>query len=446
MEPGSIETLFLDDSAAFRAEFEGAIPQPSDLYWRGPVLWNFNGQSWTGSFYGSNIEAKALPELADSPWRYTVQLEPNERRWLFALDYPSIVPDKARISMDFQILKRQPVIQLLQYSMASNPDFIDMPKLPETLRGIALDLPQRNNPRTRELIEEWREQTPGDAALVRRILDHFNQEEFHYSLQAPLLGEHSVDEFLFDTRTGYCEHYASAFTVMMRMAGIPARVVTGYQGGWYNEIGNYMLIRQSDAHAWSEIWLPRSGWTRIDPTAAVSPLRVAEGSLGALSAPRHMFDYEWLRNLRNGFDLVQQRWNDWVIKFGARSQARMFSSIGLDHMSPAVLVSVMFVAMGVFSLVLLPFIFGVRGPGRRDPVQVAWQRFLKRLKSAGFEAPPSTGAIELAEAAALQLPEHAPSIKRIASLYSRSRYSAEPPTLLELKTAVTKFRPKNGAA
>ena len=139
----------------------------------------------------------------------------------------------------------------------------------------------------------------GDEELIRRILRHFNQEPFHYSLNAPYLGVNSVDEFLFDSRTGFCEHYASSFAVMMRMAGIPARIVTGYQGGWFSELGNYMLVRQSDAHAWTEVWLSGSGWTRVDPTAAVSPLRVEQGSLGALNAPRHMLDYGWLRGIRN---------------------------------------------------------------------------------------------------------------------------------------------------
>ena len=175
---------------------------------------------------------------------------------------------------------------------------MDSAELGVTLKKSALDLPIDSNPRTRKLIEGWKREGLDGQAMVRRVLTHFNTEEFHYSLDSPLLGRHSVDEFLFDTRTGYCEHYASAFTVMMRMAGIPSRIVTGYQGGWYNEVGQYLLVRQSDAHAWSEVWFPDLGWTRVDPTAAVSPLRIARGSLGALSAPRHLLDYAWLRSFR----------------------------------------------------------------------------------------------------------------------------------------------------
>jgi transglutaminase-like putative cysteine protease len=446
MSPGSIQNLFMDDSPAFRVEFEDGVPPNSELYWRGPVLWDFNGETWRGSFYSKNLVVNSQPQEDSAQWRYTVQLEPNERHWLFSLDYPATVPRDSRVTIDFQILRRQPVTQLLQYSMASNSDFVDSPGLAYSLQTSALDLPESSNPRTRRLIENWKLEGINGQAMVRQVLTHFNQEEFHYSLESPLLGRHSVDEFLFDTRTGYCEHYASAFTVMMRMAGIPARVVTGYQGGWYNEVGDYLLVRQSDAHAWSEVWFAGTGWVRVDPTAAVSPLRIERGSLGALSNPRYMLDYAWLRGFKNGFDIVQQRWNDWVIKFSAQSQARMFSSFGLDRVNPSMLVTILFVLIGLISTLLLPFILRIKGPDRKDPLQIAWLKFLKRLKAAGFEAMPSSGAIELAQAAALQLPEESRSIQHIADLYNRSRYSPVPPAFPELRDAIKAFHPKKNTA
>jgi len=442
MSPGSIQNLFMDDSPAFRVMFDGRIPQPSDLYWRGPVFWDFNGRTWRGGFYGKNLGVASQPDENEARWTYTVQLEPNERHWLFALDYPATRPRHSRITVDFQILRRLPVTQLLQYSMVSDPVFVDSPELGVTLKNSALDLPVDSNPRARKLIERWKREGLDGQAMVQRVLTHFNTEEFHYSLDSPLLGRHSVDEFLFDTRTGYCEHYASAFTVMMRMAGIPSRIVTGYQGGWYNEIGQYLLVRQSDAHAWSEVWFPDQGWTRVDPTAAVSPLRIARGSLSALSAPRHLLDYSWLRNFRNGVDIVQQRWNDWVIKFSADSQARMFSSFGLERLTPSMLVATLFVVIGLFSFLLLPFILRVKGPDRKDPLRAVWLKFLQRLKTAGFETLPSRGPIELAHSAATQLPRDSRSIHHIADLYSRSRYSGTPPPLRQLKDAIKDFHPK----
>ncbi len=441
MSPGSIQDLFMDDSPALRVMFAGRLPERSELYWRGPVFWEYRDNTWTSSFYGRNIAVETLPDDANARWRYTVQLEPNERNWLFALDYPTLAPQDARISMDFQILRRQPVTQLLQYRMSSNPYHVDAPELKATLRSLALELPDGLNPRTRALMEQWRSETPGALALIQRVLSHFRQQDFHYSLAAPLLGRNAVDDFLFSTRTGYCEHYASAFAVMMRMAGIPSRVVTGYQGGWYSELGKYLLVRQSDAHAWTEVWLPATGWTRIDPTAAVSPLRVQQGSLEAFAASRHLLDYHWIRTVRNGVDLLEQRWNDWVIKFNAQSQARLFSAFGLDYLSPVGLVSVLFGLLGVLSMLLLPLILKAVDPGDKDPVRLAWQKFLQRLKKTGFHHQASDGAMELAFSAAQRLPANLAEIYRIANLYNRHRYSPQPPEPGEIQSAVRNFHP-----
>ena len=302
-------------------------------------------------------------------------------------------------------------------------------------------VPDSSSPRTRELVERWRRETPGDMAFIQRVLSYFNEEAFHYSLESPLLGNQPVDEFLFDTRVGYCEHYSSAFAVLMRLAGIPARIVTGYQGGWFNEFGNYLLVRQSNAHAWVEIWLPNSGWTRVDPTASVSPARIQQGPLSALGAPRHLLDFDWLRELRNGSDILQQRWNEWVIEYGTSRQKTLFSPLGMDRLTASQLLLILFLVTGFLSVVLIPLVLRVRGPGRKDPVQRVWQKFLRRLKSAGFETLPSSGAMELAEAASVRLPLHSESIYRIAGLYTRSRYAPVPPPLHDLKQAVREFRP-----
>ena len=267
MSPGSIQSLFMDDSPAFRVQFKSAMPNHSDMYWRGPVFWDFNGRSWQSDYFKQNLMATDKPDPVDAPFRYEVQIEATEQHWLFALDYPALIPRGTQLTLDFQLLAKHPVTALREYIMASDPGFLDSPELKVTLRNAALELPEGFNPVTAEMMADWSEDNKNDTEIIRRALDYFNQEEFHYTLNPPLLSRHTVDEFLFETRQGFCEHYASAFTVMMRMAGIPARVVTGYQGGWYNSVGSYLLVRQSDAHAWSEVWLKGVGWTRIDPTA-----------------------------------------------------------------------------------------------------------------------------------------------------------------------------------
>lgn len=441
MAPGSIQQLFIDDSPAFRVEFHTPLPAPQELYWRGPVLWEFDGRQWESSFWSRNIEAHRRPESANPRYRYTVQLEPNERKWLFALDYPTMVPRDVRLTMDYELLRNTPITQLLRYDMASEPNFLDSPEISQLLKESALELPVGLNPRTMDLVREWRASIPDDRALAERVLRYFNEEDFHYTLDAPLLGLNSVDDFLFRTRAGYCEHYASAFTVMMRMAGIPARVVTGYQGGWYNEFGNYLLIRQSDAHAWSEIWLAGIGWARVDPTAAVSPLRVQQGSLGAIDQPRYMLDFDWLREAKNGFDLLQRTWNDWVIDFGAADQARLFAPLGIQNVKPKTLMAVLLVTIGLLSLLLMPFILRTQGPKRRTPLQVVWLRFLRRLRKAGVPSRPSMGARDVARAASERLPDNAVDIRRITVMYNQYRYSPSPPDFRNLKQAVNQFRP-----
>lgn len=441
MSPGSIQGLFMDDSPAFRADFESALPPRSELYWRGPVFWNFDGREWSSMFYSQGLRAESRPDAATAPWRYHIQLEPHEQRWVFALDYPAIVPRGARLSMDYQLRSRRPITSLVSYEMASDPDFIDTPELRPGLRKPALALPADFNPRTWAMMREWREQTPDDLALVQRVLGHFNQQEFYYTLNPPLLSRHTVDEFLFETRSGFCEHYASAFTVMMRMAGIPARVVTGYQGGWFNSLGNYFLVRQSDAHAWSEVWLPDSGWTRVDPTAAVAPERIEGGSLDALTGRRYALDFAWVRDLRNGLDLLQRRWNDWIIAFNADRQSRLFMPFGMETLSKAQLVGLMIGIALLASFMTLPVILRMRLGRRRDPVSRAWQAFRRRLQREGVAIDPGTTASELAVVAGGRMQGDAREIMRIAELYNAIRYADARHLSDEFLSTIRRYRP-----
>ncbi len=446
MTPGSIQALFMDDSPAFRATFDGDVPPQSALYWRGPVMWNFDGRTWNMSRWSNSIEPDELPDAQTASYRYEVQLEPNERNWLFALDYPVAKPEAAhRLTFDFQLLTRRGVTQLTAYEVISNPDFIDSPELKVTFRNMALALPEGFNPRTAEMMERWRAEAETDAALVRRALAHFNTEAFRYTLNPPLLSGDSVDEFLFDTRAGFCEHYASAFTVMMRMAGIPARVVTGYQGGWFNDLGNYMLVRQSDAHAWAEVWLPGVGWTRIDPTAAVAPSRVESGSLGALGDRRHFLDYEWYRELRNGLDWVNRSWNDWVIAFDAQKQSGILSFMGVGQLSARGLVGLLAASLLLGGLLMAPWLLRLSRGRERDAALRAWRLFITRLGKAGLPVSFSLGPLEVATMAQ-QLPgTSADEAQALALSWLKLRYADEQQERAQLLRALKRFKPGTAA-
>jgi len=359
------------------------------------------------------------------------------------LDYPAMVPRGVQLTMDYQLIARRPITKLREYVMASDPGYFDSKVLKTTLRRAALELPEGFNPRTAELIADWRQEAASDSEIVRRALSYFNQQRFRYTLNPALLSRHTVDEFLFDTREGFCEHYASAFTVMMRMAGIPARVVTGYQGGWFNEIGSYMLVRQSDAHAWSEVWIKGSGWTRIDPTAAVAPSRVQQGAIESLAQRRHMLDYEWLRNVRNSFDVFQRGWNNWVVAFNSDRQSRLFSVFGWDFVDAVKLVIAMIAAILIISAIiflLAPFVLRFRSVQRQDPLLQSWQKFIGKLTKAGFTARPSMGPLELAANAIGQLNYKGEAITRITELYVLCRYSKNADRQQELVEMVKNFK------
>ena len=428
MAPGSISQLFADDSPAFRVTFDGPMPPVSEQYWRGPVLWNYDGRQWSDLGFYSRMPPARLPPATGADYRYRVQLEPHERRWLFALDYPVERPRRASIGFDFQIRSRRPITELVAYETASDVDFVDSPTLRSSIRDWALQLPDGRNPETDELVLRWRQQYPSDRELIQQVLTHFNQQPFEYTLEPAPLGYHAVDDFLFQTRQGYCEHYASAFTVMMRMAGIPARVVTGYQGG-FPSAGGYLLVKQSDAHAWSEVWLPEAGWTRVDPTAAVNPARVNQGALAALEGRRTWYDYPWLRSVRNSLDLIQNRWNEWVLAFNADRQRQLFSGLGIEQVSPALLTGLMLIGVMLVSVLLLPLL------RRRTPVSDQalrlYQKYLRLLARTGVQRHRGEGAFQLADRIAGS--GHSSHAQLVASAYYRARYDQDETALAQLR-------------
>ena len=423
MSPGNISNLFADDSPAFRVSFDGPPPPRSERYWRGPVLWRFDGRTWTRLFY-SNRDPERTPRPAPGAFSYTVQQEPSERRWLFSLDYPVRAPEGARLTADFELINRTPVTTLKSYDVISQPNFRDSVDLMQTMRRFALQLPAGSNPRTRAYAQELRGRYPDDRALIDAVLSWFNQEDFFYSLQTAPLGRHGADEFLFDLRVGYCEYYASAFVVLMRAAGIPARIVTGYQGGFWQAADEYLLVRQSDAHAWAEVWLEGQGWTRVDPTAAVSPSRIREGARSAVSGPQGWLSGEWLYQLQNQYDRLQNLWNRWVLGFDAARQHDFLASLGFDRM-PAGVKAALLVALAALVLVPLALLLQAATTNHRRPdrLERAWLRVRKRLHRAGIRPAIGETPLELARRSCDNL-DNGHELITLASEYSLLRYGA----------------------
>ena len=429
MAPGSLTDLLLDDSPAFRVDFADAIPPPQLRYFRAIVLGDFDGTSWTRS------RDYARPEIlrAGRPATdYTITLEPNDRRWLPALDMPLSAPPTTRLGADRTLLADEPVAQARQYRVQSATDYLLAPTLSATQRAHALALPQGFDPRSRALGEGWRTQGLGEDAIVRAALGLFH-ESFIYTLSPPLLGRDSIDDFLFATRRGFCEHYSSAFVFLMRSAGIPARVVTGYQGGWWSDASRYLLVRQSDAHAWAEVWSEGRGWRRVDPTAAVSPARIELGAAGA-NGNTGWAQSGWLRSVRNQLDFANRLWTEGVIRFDALRQKSMLTPFGVVHANQGDLLLALSSVLGV--LMLLASAWAMTGSRRvgGDALDQAWRRLTYRLDRAGFPRCPSEGPLDLLQRARMTAPATAAALGPLVEDYANLRYGVGVPSQARVET------------
>lgn len=441
MSPGDVSVLGLSDEVAFRVLFEGPPPKPSQLYWRGPVLSNFDGQTWHAGVV-LTVHALAFEPLSE-PLRYTVTLEPHDRRWLFAIDAPMAPPPEGMLMNDMQMRSKRLVRERLRYSMESVLDYrFGLDERRFELES-ALRLPSGFSPRARALAEQWRQESSDPKQIVDKALAMFRQQPFIYTLAPPPLGDDPVDEFLFTTRSGFCEHYASSFAFLMRAAGIPARVVTGYLGGEINPVDGYLVVRQSEAHAWTELWLPGEGWVRVDPTAAVSPLRleaglsaaVPEAERSALAAARA----DWVRQLRYAWDAVANSWNQWVLGYNPERQAQFLTRMGLKEVNWQNMAIALMVASGIVVLALAGALL-LRLAGKpRDPVQRLYERYCAKMGRRGVRRHPSEGPLDFAARVARQFPELAEHARRVGALYVALRYGAtgnDPALMRNFRAAV----------
>jgi protein-glutamine gamma-glutamyltransferase len=425
MAPGSLSRLSLSQAVAFRVTYNGAPPRPDQMYWRGPVLWNFDGRTWRPGI-NTLTGAPKFTELGQTV-DYSVTLEPHNKTWLFALDVPDKLSVPVTLTYDFQLWNKEPVHARLRYQAQSS--LVYHANLQENARQLqrGLQLPQQPNPRARQLAAEWRASSKDDADIVRTALAYFNKQGFVYTLEPPPLGVNTVDDFLFTTKQGFCEHYASSFVFLMRAANIPARVVTGYLGGEFNDVGNYYIVRQSDAHAWAEVWLAGQGWVRIDPTAAIAPDRVQRG-LSAAVANNTALPFmarnppQWMRDLRFNLDALANQWNQWVLGYDTERQFAFLTRLGMEDVTWQKMALHMMSGLGVlialFALYMLRHLF-TRQP---DRVQAAWLKLCKKLAKAGLTRAAHEGAHDYAVRVAAARPELAETIGELAARYSALRY------------------------
>ncbi|MBL8510797.1 MAG: DUF3488 domain-containing protein, partial [Betaproteobacteria bacterium] len=397
------------------------------LYWRGPVLSEQFGRTWR---MAATREITSLDfEAEGQPVRYRVTLQPSNQPWLFALDLPTVAPNGAFFLDDFQMRSRTPVTALKAYEVSSQLRYKIETNMSERKQARYMRYDTNLNPRTIAFGKQLRQDNPDPKAMVEALLKIYNTQ-FDYTLEPPALGENSVDEFFFDTKKGFCEHYASSFVLILRAAGVPARVVTGYQGGEVNPITRQLIVRQSEAHAWAEVWFPDLGWVRVDPTFAVSPLRINRGITAALG-PVGVFNtfmeadqLGFLRQMRYSWDAVNSQWNQWVIGFSADRQRSMMENLfGLSQVDWRQLVwwligGMAFAAASVGSLLM------VRAyQTRKAPVLIAYERLCAKLAKAGFTRAPHEGPRDLLARIAQHRPDLAAKAAPLLEAYIALRYA-----------------------
>ncbi len=447
MTPGNISTLIQSEAVAFRVQFDGDIPPYGALYWRGPVLWNFDGRTWRMPEF--TIAGSLDYARAERPVRYAVTVEPHGKHWLFSLDVPGEVPRGAGLRHDLQLRAIRPVDARRRYDMVSYLDYRYGLHLPAAFRRMALAFDDRHNPRTIALGRRWAAESAGPVEVVNRALAYFNAR-FTYTLEPPLLSsDDPYDEFLFDTRRGFCEHYAGSFALIMRAAGIPARIVTGYQGGEMNPLNHELIVRQADAHAWVEVWLEGRGWVRVDPTSVVSPTRIdgginaALGPIGVIPTLIAADRLHVLANLRYAWDALNSQWNQWVLGYNVDRQRQFLESLGLavgDWKRLGLWLAVASVAVG--GLVGLGLVLRDL-PGRRDPAVVAWERYCAKLAAAGLARQPWEGPLDFLARVEAAHPAVADEARGITADYVQARYGAGlgRGALRALQARVRRFRP-----
>jgi transglutaminase-like putative cysteine protease len=411
------------------------------------VLHEFDGRSWR------RPRAQAFPSqevtYLGEAVEYQITLEPTDRPWILALDIPAEWPEREAFrTYDFQLVAPRRLSEVSSFRLRSYPQFIAGVELPQSLRRKGLQLPEEGNPRSRELARRLAAQYGDPRAIAQAMLTMFREQPFVYTLDPPKLAENAMDEFLFETRRGFCEHYASAFTLVMRAAGVPARVVTGYQGGEFNPLGGYLIVRQSDAHAWSEIWIEGRGWLRVDPTAAVAPERIERGLIGAMGelepVPGRLRDASnlWMQ-ASLGWDTLNDFWNERVVRFNATRQLELLERLGVDDPDWRALGLGMAGSLAAFFVGLSAYLaWRFRPPARDWPARLH-DVVRRRLVRRGLHPHASEGPVAFLERAEAACPDLAADLAQIRDVYVDLRYGPLPTEadLRRLKHLVNRLRP-----
>jgi len=457
---GDVTRLVRNDKIAFRAEFRQTIPDSAQLYWRGIVFDTFNGRGWNPF---NRAMRRLEPVKGKDLLEYTITLEPHGRRWVFALDMPSsgkgIGQRIGQVRDDFTLrtygrVKRKTRFALKSYTVYNTGPWREWEQRFKMLPGAG-------NPKARTLAHRWKNQGLLPEQLIDTVLDYFRNHAFVYTLNPPPLKKNVIDAFLFESRKGFCEHYASAFVFLMRAAGVPARVVAGYLGGRKNTYGDFLVVRQADAHAWAEVWLAGKGWFRVDPTAVVAPERITDGVAGALASdeiPSFLTDSgfgrlsDYWQEIRFGWEAVNLQWDIWFSGYSYFEQKALLAGIGVETLNRIGQMKLLMAAtVLIITMALILFMRQLwQTDTPRNPIQLIYWRFCAKMERIGFPRCPEEGPCDYADRIIASYGESGTASERdlknliteITDLYIKLRYAGDEnnrDTMRALKTRVKRI-------
>ncbi|PCI23228.1 MAG: transglutaminase [Piscirickettsiaceae bacterium] len=427
INPGQISNLALSDKIAFRVRFKGPAPKQKDLYWRGPVFWETDGKAWTLTppRKDSFNRAKPIP-FNTADYQYTLMMEPHQQFWLYALDLPSAAPKNTRLTHDHQLILRQKLSRNLSFDLTSSTQ-ARLKNLSEQDKIRALALPTNTDPRVYTLAKQWLADSTSDTMVINKALQFYN-DSFYYTLRPPSLGKNPVAEFLFESKRGFCGHFATSFATLMRAADIPSRLVGGYQGGIYNKLGNFYTVRQADAHVWVEVWLGKVGWVRVDPTAAIAPNRIEHSidlsqqrfnsPIQFLLTPPEGIN-KWLQELSWVVHSINYYWQNAVLAYGPEKQLDFLSNFGIGDWGDMVIWLASL--SGLILLVSMGILFYIQRQ-RHDPVQKAYLSLCKKLSKKVGERQQHETASDYFELVIQQYPALSNELLTLRTQYLNTRY------------------------
>jgi protein-glutamine gamma-glutamyltransferase len=440
LSPGTVASIATSEELAFRAEFpDGNMPPRSTLYWRGAVLSDGGGLQWEAGLGLGRAQASA--RSTGESIRQRITLEPHGGRWLFALDRPLTAPAGATLAPGRYLHTPRPNNRMRRYEVVSAPHVTEDELRPRE-RAALLLLPPSISPEVHQLAQSWAAQNSDPRAVVKAALEFFRTQGFVYSVSpGQYEGAAALDDFLFRRKIGFCEHYAGTFVTLMRAAGIPARVVVGYLGGEFNQFGNYILVRQSEAHAWGEVWIPEIGWERVDPTSVVAPERLSLGSLremlaaatqnaasgGESATGRTRRALRFFDNARLAWDTLSFAWDTQVLSFDLDAQREFFTQLRIDSWSGASHL-LWIAAIAVILLALYASLSRWKARPRQDSLRALYDQFCLKAGQLGAPRFASEGPANYAKRAVDVLPQQADRIRRITENYIALRYSPNPAT------------------